>query len=102
MKSGSDFRVECPFCHGTMQVDRESGKIVQKWVPSSPPVQGDRMKAAMEKLQREKEKRENYFSSAQEAEEKKKKELRERFEKEKERIKKEGDTTPPPRPFDLD
>ncbi|MBI4051696.1 MAG: hypothetical protein HY400_04245 [Elusimicrobia bacterium] len=96
--------VECPFCHGSVEIDRESGKVLQKWPPSSLGVApgGDKLKAAMQKLQKDKESREKYFSTAKESEEERKRKLREQFEKEKERIRKEGDITPPERPFDLD
>lgn len=96
-----NLKIECPCCHELLEVDSLSGKILSRKKPSQK-APGDRFKEALEKLKTEKEKREKYFSGAKQGMEEQKKKAKEWFEKEKERIEKEGDDTPPPRPFDWD
>ncbi len=94
--------VDCPCCGARIEADRESGKVLQHWAKREAAVPGDPLKAAMEKLEADKKKRENFFSNAKQALEARKREAMEKFEKERRRIAEEGDNTPPPRPFDFD
>ena len=95
--------VDCPCCGARLEVEREGGKVVQKWdKPQKAPAGGDPIKAALEKMEADKKKRATFFSGAKDSLEEEKRRTREKFEKEKERIKREKDTTRPPNIFDLD
>ena len=95
--------VDCPCCGTRLEVEREDGKVVQRWAkPEKPAAGGDPIKAALAKLEADKKKRENILKNAAGALEDEKKRAMEKFEKEKERIKREKDTSRPPHPFDLD
>jgi hypothetical protein len=94
--------VECPFCRGRLEVDAGSGKVVNKWDAKKKSASGDSMKDAFEKLKADQEKRKNFFETAKEELERRKREADEKFEREKERINREGDVSRPPNPFDLD
>ena len=93
--------VECPFCHGKLEVERESGKVVGKW-EAQKGGSGDKMKDAIERMKAEKAKRDKFFENAAQEMDRRKKEANDKFEQEKERLKKEGDVSRPPNPFDLD
>lgn len=96
--------VECPFCDGMLEVDLESGKIVNRWkhedIPKSP---DDRLRGALQKIEESKRKRRDLFESTRGKLDEKKKEIEDVFEREVEKIRKEGGKVEPPkRPFDLD
>ena len=93
--------VDCPCCGARLEVDRESGKLLQHWAKQDRP-KGDLFKHALEKLKSDQAKLENWFSGAAKELEAKKKQAQDRFEKERQRILREGDTSRPPNPFDLD
>jgi len=93
--------IDCPFCHGQLEVNPKSGKVVNKWEPRKKG-SGDRFKEALEKMKDDKAKRADFFETAHETMEQKKREADKKFEREKERVKEEKDFSPPPRPFDLD
>ena len=69
--------VNCSFCEGLMEIDVETGEVVQKWSPKDKNKGGDTMADALRKLGEDKK-------------------------KEVDRVKKEGVKDAPPRPFDLD
>lgn len=95
--------VDCPCCGVRLEVEREGGKVVQRWEKQAKAKPGgDPIKAALAKLEEDKKKRAKLLSGAAEAIEAEKKRALEKFEKEKERIKRENDTSRPPHPFDLD
>lgn len=93
--------VDCPCCGTRIEADSEHGKVVQHWEKTKS-ASGDSLKDALDRMKQEKEKRNQYFASAKDVLEEQKKKTREKFEKEKERVRKEGDSAPPPRPFDWD
>ncbi len=94
--------VDCPCCGTRLEVERENGKVVQQWKKAEPAPGGDALKAALAKLESDKQRRQQIFSTAKESMEEQKRKALEKFEKEKERIKRENDTSRPPGPFDLD
>ncbi|MCX5788363.1 MAG: hypothetical protein NTX64_07670 [Elusimicrobia bacterium] len=91
--------VDCPCCGARIEVDRESGKLIEHWTKQERP-KGDPLQAAVEKLKTDQAKLENWFSTAQGQMEAQKKKARERFEAEARRIAREGDTSRPPNPMD--
>ena len=56
--------VDCPCCGARMEVDRESGKLLEHWTKQERP-KGDPLQAAVEKLKSDQAKLENWFSTAQ-------------------------------------
>ena len=74
--------VDCPCCGARIEVDRESGRIIEHWTKQERP-KGDPLQAAVEKLKTDQAKLENWFSTA-----------------EARRIAREGDTSRPPNPMD--
>jgi len=96
--------VECPFCQGMLEVSLESGKVVNKWKHEDiPKTADDRMRGALHKIETDKKKRKDLFESTKGRLDEKKKEAEDAFQREVERIKKEGGKVdPPPNPFDLD
>src|SRR4051812_36031970 len=95
--------VSCPFCEGMMEVNAETGAIVQKWPPKQKAAgDGDKMSSALKKLEEDKKKRAGLFDKKKEEMEGQKKKIEDAFKKEVERAKKEGVSENPFRPFDLD
>ena len=96
--------VKCPFCQGMMEVNVESGKVVNKWEHEDAPRSADdRLKGALQKIEESKKKRKELFESTKGQLDEKKKGAQEAFQKEVERIKKEGKPVEPTqRPIDLD
>ena len=96
--------VECPFCQGMLEVGVESGKVVNRWKHEDiPKWASDRRKGALQKIEEGKKKRRDLFESTQGRLDDKKKEALDSFQKEVEKIKREGGKVePPPRPIDLD
>ena len=82
-----------------MEVDRESGKLLQHWAKREQ-FKGDPLKGAVQKLKDDQKRLENWFSTAQGQLEAQKKRALERFEQERQRIAREGDTSRPPNPMD--
>ena len=87
-----------------MEARREDGKLVNHWTKAQrlDKSSGDPIKAAQERMKAEKERLGQLLSGAGKRLEDEKRLILEKFEKEKERIIREGDNTPPPRPFDYD
>ena len=96
------FYVDCPVCRARIEVEKRTGKTVRHWEKQEKRDGVDSMQDAMEKMQKNKTRLDEYFSGAQDSMEKKKKELQEKFEKEKKRIHDEKDTSRPINPMDLD
>jgi hypothetical protein len=94
--------VTCSFCTGLMEVDSETGDILQKWSPQEKAEGGDRMESALKKLEDQKKKRVSLFEEKKGELEGQKKKLEDAFKKEVDRVKKEGVKDAPLRPFDLD
>jgi hypothetical protein len=96
--------VDCPCCGARLVARREDGKVVAHWAKPRPAAKGgeDPLKAATDRLKAEKAKRANFLDDAKARLENEKRELEERFRKERERVHREGDTSRPPSPFDLD
>jgi hypothetical protein len=94
----------CPFCDGMMEIDAETGDVINKWSASEKHQNaGDRMQAALKKLEDDKKRRATLFDQTKGEIEGQKKKLESAFEKEVKRLKKEGlGDKPPVRPFDLD
>jgi hypothetical protein len=88
---------ECPFCRGMLEVNAESGKIVNKWKHEDIPKSADdRLKGALRKIEEDKKKRKDLFESTRDRLDEKKKDAQDAFQKEVERIKKEGKPIEPP------
>jgi hypothetical protein len=94
--------VNCSFCEGLMEIDTETGEVVQKWSPQEKAAGGDKMEAALKKLNDAKKQRVSLFEKKKDELESQKKKIEDAFKKEVDRIKKEGVKDAPPRPFDLD
>jgi hypothetical protein len=100
---GRKIFIECPFCEGSMEVDTDSGKILQKWeTRDKNEEQGDKMVSALKKLEDAKKKRATLFDQTKGELEGQKKKLESTFQSEVERVKKEGVKEKPFNPFDLD
>ncbi|TPW18418.1 MAG: hypothetical protein FD126_3452 [Elusimicrobia bacterium] len=93
--------VDCPCCGTRLEVERDGGKVVQKWAKREKPA-GDPLKAALEKIEADKRRRANFFVNAKDEIEARKKATHDKFEEERRRIIRENDNSPPPRPFDFD
>jgi hypothetical protein len=94
--------VNCPFCEGLMEIDTESGEILQKWSPKEKTDSGDKMGDALKKLEDDKKRRVDLLEKKKGELADQKKKLEDVFRKEVDRVKKEGVKDQPPRPFDLD
>ncbi len=94
--------VNCVFCEGMMEVDSETGKVLQKWAHDTKGSKGDKMSSALQKLQDDKAKRSGLFNLKKEELEDQKKNAADVFKKQVEKVKKEGVTEKPLSPFDLD
>ena len=100
---GKSIYVTCSHCKGLMEVDSETGFVLKKWAPSEKPINdGDKMSAALKKLEEDKKKREGLFDKTREGLSGQKKKLEQAFQDEVEKVKKEGVKENPLRPFDLD
>jgi uncharacterized protein YpuA (DUF1002 family) len=95
--------VNCPFCKGMMEIDTESGELINKWSHEERS-QGaeDKMSSALKKIEQDKKKRATLFDKTKGELEGQKKKLEESFREQVERAKKEGTPEKPFRPFDLD
>ncbi|MFH1618557.1 MAG: hypothetical protein ABIG11_01480 [bacterium] len=96
------FFVDCPVCKALIEVEKKTGKVVRHWEKSEKKEGADPMADALRKMKENKSRLDKYFSGARDSAEARKKELEEKFEKEKKRIRDEGDTSRPINPMDLD
>lgn len=97
------FYVNCPCCKALLEVDAETGDLVNKWTPSDVAKPGeDKMTAALKKLEEDKKKRESLLDNTKSRLEEKRKRVDDAFKKEVEKVKKEGVSEKPFSPFDLD
>lgn len=94
--------VTCSHCKGLMEVNAETGDVLQKWAPGEESSEKDKMKAALTKLSEGKKRRENLFDQKKQELEGQKKQIEDLFKQEVERVKKEGVKENPLKPFDLD
>ncbi len=94
--------VDCPCCGARLEARREDGKVLKHWKTSlkKEAAGKDPIKAAQERMAAEAERLKRYLEGAGDILERQKRETMEKFEAEKERIRREGDDSPPPRPFD--
>lgn len=84
-----------------MEVNAESGEVIQKWEPSKEtPV--DKMSSALKKIGEGKKRRETLFDAKKNEIEGQKKEVENLFRQEVEKVKREGVKENPFKPFDLD
>ncbi|TPW17935.1 MAG: hypothetical protein FD126_3548 [Elusimicrobia bacterium] len=93
--------VDCPCCGARLEARRDDGKVMGHWTKLLKK-EGDPIKAAAEKLKAEKERHKNLLSGASAMIEEQKRRALEKFDKERERVERENDTSRPPSPFDLD
>ena len=94
--------VTCSFCHGVMEVNSETGEVVQKWESHPEELGKDKMSSALKKIDEGKKRRQNLFDLKKQEIEGQKKQAEDIFRKEIERAKKEGVSENPLKPFDLD
>ncbi|MFN0118249.1 MAG: hypothetical protein ACKVQC_08185 [Elusimicrobiota bacterium] len=86
-----------------LEIDAASGGIVGKWSAQENQVSGeDKMNAALKKIEDAKKKRVHLFEQKQDEMKDHKKKLENVFQSEVEKVKKEGISEKPLRPFDLD
>lgn len=86
-----------------LEVKADSGDVVQKWSSKDKLSEGgDKMASAMKKLEDAKKRRAGLFDQKKEEMEGQKKRTEQTFQETVERVKKEGVTESPIRPFDLD
>ena len=89
---------ECPFCHGTMEVNAESGKVVNKWEAKKPQVSAnERFSDALKKMDQDKKERVTLFERQQQELRDKKKQADDTFKKRLQEIKEKGEIEPPPK-----
>lgn len=84
-----------------MEVDAETGAVLQKW-PASEKTDGDRMTAALKRMEDDKKKRKDLFNLKRGELDDQKKRLASDFQKKLEKAKEEGPDDTAIRPFDLD
>jgi hypothetical protein len=84
-----------------MEVNAETGEVVQKWQPSEQ-APGDKMSSALKKIGDDKKRRETLFDAKRNEIEGQKKDVENLFQKEVEKAKREGVKENPLKPFDLD
>ncbi|OVE78471.1 hypothetical protein BVX98_00065 [bacterium F11] len=94
--------VNCSFCKGMMEVNAETGEIIDKWEQGQQGEGKDKMSNALKKLEEDKKRRQDLFSVKKDEIEGAKKKLSSAFEKEVKKAKKDGPPDKPFRPFDLD
>jgi hypothetical protein len=94
--------VDCPCCATRLEIERNTGKVVQTWAKLEKKAGGDIFADTLKKRKEEKEKLGKYFSQAPSSLQQHKKELMDKFEQEKKRVKESGDTSRPINPMDLD
>ncbi|HVE11816.1 MAG TPA: hypothetical protein VNI01_00355 [Elusimicrobiota bacterium] len=96
--------VDCPCCSARLEARRQDGKVVGHWKspPRDPKSSADPLKAAVERLKAEKDKRAGILDGVNARLEEEKRQLEDKFRREQERVAREGDTGRPPSPFDLD
>jgi hypothetical protein len=84
-----------------MEVNAESGEVIQKWEASTE-TPTDKMSSALKKIGEGKKRRETLFDAKKNEIEGQKKEVENLFRKEVEKAKREGVKENPFKPFDLD
>jgi len=94
------FIIECPQCGVRLEIDKKTGKIINKF--PKPDIGGskDPLMDMIKKTKENKEKLDDYFARSKEDMDKKKKELEKHFEETKKKAK--DDPTKPINPMDLD
>jgi hypothetical protein len=85
-----------------MEVEAESGKVIQKWEPEASDAPLDKMSNALKKIDEGKKRRQTLFDAKKSEIEGHRKESEDLFRKEMEKIKREGVKENPLKPFDLD
>jgi hypothetical protein len=94
--------VDCPYCKGMMEIDLESGKVINKWSHEERNQDaGDKMSSALKKIEEGKKKRATLFDKTKDGLEEQRKKLEESFRQQVEKAKKEKPEKPFT-PFDLD
>ncbi len=94
--------IDCPFCSGMMEINLDTGKVINKWSHEERNQTGeDKMSSALKKIEENKKKRASLFDKTKDELEGQKKKLEESFRAQIEKAKKEGPKKPI-NPFDLD
>ena len=96
--------VDCPLCEGLLEIDPESGEVVNKWSASDRNASGaDKMTAALKKIEEARRSRKDLFDRKRVEMEDKKRRLEDEFRKNVEKAKNDGAGDKKPiSPFDLD
>ncbi len=92
--------IDCPCCGTRIEAVRETGRVIETWKKAEKSKTGDPIKDGQLRLKEEKERLSKLLSNPGKILEDQKRQAMEKFEREKERIKREGDTSRPPHPFD--
>jgi hypothetical protein len=93
-------RIECPDCHATLEVDAETGVILEHHRPSRT-VELD-LDSVGEQLRRQAQQRDERFRQSVLAEKQKEERLHRKFEEALKKARENPDVPPPPRDLDLD
>ena len=94
--------VTCPHCNTFMEVHSGNGKVVKSHKPEDLPKDQDKLTAQLNKIKSGQENREQTFEKLHKETSELHGKLDALFEKEIKRVKKTGEITPNPKPFDLD
>ncbi|MEF3281059.1 MAG: hypothetical protein K6357_08875 [Elusimicrobiota bacterium] len=92
--------IECPDCGLRIEIDRKTGKIVNKFKKPDISNSNDPLSDMIKKTKENQNKLDDYFKNAGKEMEKKKEELEKQFEENKKKAKE--DPTKPINPMDLD
>jgi ABC-type enterochelin transport system substrate-binding protein len=94
------FIIECPECGIRLEIDRRTGKVINKFPKPDISSSKDPLMDMIKKTKENKEKLDDYFGKAKENMDKKIKELDKHFEESKKKAK--DDPSKPINPMDLD
>lgn len=92
--------IECPQCGIRIEIDRKTGKVINKYPKPETSKSGDIFSDMIKKDEENKRKLEEYFSNAPQSLKKRKDELEKKFEENRKKAK--DDPNPPLNPMDLD
>ena len=105
MNDSDNFYVKCPLCQGTLEINKRTEKVVQKWKATLPKdtSSDDKFSAALKKLKDQKDSTAARFKQAQNDVQERKKKAEELVKQGAQKIQEEGGKVEPQtRPIDLD
>jgi hypothetical protein len=102
MADSTSLRVTCPECSADLVIDAATGEILHHRKQNLGPAGGKSFDALMQGLEEDRSRAEEIFERERAAMKDRDRLLQEKFEEAMRRAGDLDDTTPPPRPFDLD